>query len=708
MNSQEQIAVRLRAWFQTLLSSWVLFWRRPMVRFGLLSGIVLIAIGCSIWWVIYIFYPVGSESAMMADRITPQTKLEQLLTSPTTAPSKQQSARQWISCSDVRRVLTDTDRIYVGCRGGVLITNMQGDILRQYSQADGLTNDIVTDLLVLNKKIFVGSQDGVSVIDMTTHQITPVRVQEGLVNGSNISLVADGNDVWVGTFDGVSRIASDTLAITNYRTELADNADIFSVHRIFVTPKAVYISLISSAHSQGGLARFDKTTQTFTKIPSGQFFMAKNPLQITTINYLNSTAVGDQLVLQDGNSFWLAQDKPQMRITLLPNISEALSQLAQTTQISGVELLGTINSQAAIRFLTDDAEHLAVLTPKTKEVRLVAPQDPAFPLVQAYSKARPADGALPHHMKANRPFAFGRSLAAIDTEAWVTAQDGIWTINVQTGEFQRRLQWPDKATDPDRVWLVPLVGTNQAVLGRQVCGMGCIQPDFWLVQLQDYSMTELKIPEEMRQHMQNSDGEIGALDYVPVEPPMWEVETNQLKFQLPQAQLLVDIAQNQWKVEQGVISNTNQLDGSIRCHQQYHFNEETKMLGVEQDQCPNQLGIMRLGDYAFKIQKGTAAYDDWLSDGTGKKIAAVAASDPIYSSFPGWTDPVRVVAQVIDEEAVWLAHNRGIARYAPSNDTWQVISSDAGLSGPIVEDMLLIDDKLVVLSRGGLAIIPTK
>ena len=679
-----------------------------MVRFILFSGVSVKFVGWLITWMLRIFFPIGSESATLADRITPQTKLEQLLAAPTAATAKQQSTRQWISCSDVRRVLTDTDRVYVGCRGGVLITNLQGEVMRQYSQADGLTNDIVTDLLVVNNKIFVGSQDGVSVIDTTTHTITPLRVQEGLVNGSNISLAADGKDVWVGTFDGVSRIASDTLAITNYRTELADNTDIYSVHRVFVTSKAVYFSLISSAHTQGGLARFDKATQTFTKIPSGQFFMGKNPLQVTSINYLNISPVGDQLVLQDGDTFWLAQDRPQMRITRLPNISETLAQLAQTSQISGVELLGTINSQVAIRFWGNDQEHLAVLTPKTKEVRLVAPQDPAFPLVQAYSKARPTVEESIFTNKQSRPFAFGHLLTGIGTEAWLTAQDGVWTLNVQTGEFVRRMTWPDEVTDPDQVWLVPLVGTNQALLGRQVCGMGCIEPDFWLVQLQDYSVKEMQIPDDVRQFFQNNGGEISALDYVLVKPPVWNEEARQLEFQLPQTELMLDPVQNQWK--EGLdaqISVAEELAPSI-CHQQYELDQTTKVLVSSKDQCPNQLGVIRLGDYAFKVQQGTDAHDDWLSDGTGKKISTVAASEPIYSPFPGWTDPVRVVSQVTDGEAIWLAHNRGVARYLPKKDVWQVFTSKTGLPGPISEDIMLVGNQLVVLTRGGLAIIPAE
>lgn len=660
-----------------------------------------------IGWLARTFFPLGSESASLADRITPQTKLEQLLIAPTTTPTKQHSTRQWISCSDVRRVLTDIDRIYIGCRGGVLVTNLQGEIIRQYSQADGLTNDIVTDLLVLNNKIFVGTQDGVSVIDTTTHTITPLRVQEGLVNGSNISLAADGTDVWVGTFDGVSRIASDTLAITNFRTELADSTDIYSVHRVFVTSKAVYISLISSAHSQGGLARFDKATQTFTKIPSGQFFMGKNPLQVTSINYLNISAVGDQLVLQDGNTFWLAQDRPQMRITRLPNITETLGQLAQTSQLSGVELLGTINSQVAIRFWSNDQEHLAVLTPKTKEVSLVAPQDPAFPLVQAYSKARPTVGDALFTGKQRRPFAFRHLLAAIGNEAWLTAQDGVWTLNVLTGEFQRRMEWPDEVADPDQVWLVPLIGTSQVLLGRQVCGMGCIEPDFWVVQLQDYRVKEIGIPEEMRQFFQNKEGEISALDYVLVKPPQWDEELNQLRFQLPQTDLLVDLVQNQWKEAADSHANSTDVQAPIVCHQHYQLNQETKQLMSSSDLCPNQLGVIRLGDYAFKVQTGSGAHDDWLSDGTGKKLSAVAASEPIYSPFPGWTDPVRVVSQVTDGEAIWLAHNRGVARYHPKKDVWQVFTSKTGLPGPIAQDMMLVGDQLVVLTRGGLAIIPS-
>lgn len=705
MSSRKHFFLRVHLQLLSIVRGWLAFWRRPMVRFLVFSSVVLLLMGWMIWKAILHFLPEKSESAQLASRVTPQTKLERLLLNPSPTPKQQYDTQQWISCSDIRRVLTDTDRVYIGCRGGVLVTNLQGEVIRQYSQADGLTNDIVTDLLVLNKKIFVGSQDGVSVIDTATDVITPLRVQEGLVNGSNISLVADGNDVWVGSFDGVSKIASDTLAITNYKAELADATEIFSVHRIFVTSKAIYIALIASAHSQGGLARFDKATQTFTKIPSGQFFMGKNPLQVTTINYLNLSAVGDQLVLQDGNMFWLAQDRPQLRLTQLHSISETLAQLVQANQISNVELLGTINSQVAIRFVSNDIEHLAVLTPKTKEVRLVPPQDPAFPLVQAYSHARPTIETPPPLMKAQRPFGFGKLLAGIGDEVWLTAHDGVWTLNAKTKRFQKQMSWPDDVSVPDQVWLVPLAGTSQAVLGRQVCGMGCIKPDFWLVELENNSISRIQIPEETLHLFQQKGGEIEALNYVVVQSPTWNSNLQQLEFQLPEVLLTVNLAQNKWHTASEFTTTSSTSLNHGTCHHWYTVDGASRQLQIAREQCPNELGVLRLGDYAFKVQTGVAPYDDWLSDGTGKKISTVAATEPIYSPFPGWTDPVRVVSQASDGEAIWLAHNRGVARYSPQKDLWQVFASKAGLPGPIVEDMVLLDDRLVVQTRGGLAII---
>lgn len=677
-----------------------------MVRFAMLSVIIMSLVGYGIWRIVSGFFPVSTQPANLVDRMASQTKLEQLLAKPTVSPIEQAEAQEWISCSDIRRVLTDTDRVYVGCRGGVLVTNLQGEVLRQYSQADGLTNDIVTDLALVGRRLFVGSQDGVGVIDLEQDKIIPLRVKDGLVNGSNISLAVDGNEVWVGTFDGVSRVNAQTLQIKNYRAELATATETYSVHRIFPTPKAVYISLISSAHSQGGLARFDKATETFSMVPSAQFFLSKNPKQLTSINYLNIAVVGEQMVLQDGDVFWLAQDRPQMNIKQLPNIAETLSQLAQVPQAGGVELLGTINSQVAIRFWADDTEKLAVLTPKSKEVRLVQPQDPAFPLVQAYSQARPSLQTSNLVLKAQRPFAFGQLLAAINDEVWLTARDGIWSVDVKTKIFHKRMSWPDEVENPDQVWLLPLVGTQQVLIGRQVCGMGCVQPDFWLVNLTDYAVRSIPIPDEARSFFQNSSGEIGALDYAVVSTPDWDVEKQQLVFSLPQAVVSVDLQFADWQlVQEKTLAQRTDVAKPL-CHPLYQTGGESSVITAVQTHCPNQLGIMRMGDYAFKVHTGTDASDDWLSDGTGKRISAVAAGEPIYSPFPGWTDPVRVVQQAVDDEAVWLAHNRGIAQYMPRTNTWSVMSSRAGLPGQIVEDMILMESNVVALTRGGLVIIP--
>lgn len=686
--------------------------RRPMVRFGLfaLTGFMLLGYG---GWQLWLERkPENRASAELAQQIA-RTPLEKLLRPPQQeAKETLESARQWISCSDIRRVLTDTDRVYVGCRGGVLVTTLQGDLIKQYSQADGLPNDIITDLQLVGRQLFVGSQDGVAVINLDTHQITPLREREGLVNGSNINLAADGDVMWVGTFDGLSRIDTKTLQITNYKTELLSEASKFSVHAITVSQKAVYISLIASAYSPGGLVRFDKKTQTFTQFPASQFFRKNLGQSSESINYLNVAVVGDDLVLQDDMFFWSGKDSQNMQLNPLPAIADTLKKLAQVPYPAGMRILGTINDQVVIRFFNDATEHLAIYTPKTKALRLAVPQDPLFGVARALSLARPSNQLASVELKLpkGRPYGFGKILAAIDDQIWFSAQDGIWTLAPKTNQFVRRIEWNEQIGTPDQMWFVPIAGTRHAMIGQQICGMGCIEPSFWLVSWPEQTVLAISLPTELKSAFQMQVGDVGALDYAVVRPPTFDKTNQQLVFSLPTARVSFNPVDQQWRViESNDIAEDEESSSKAKqvCYPLFVFASDSQTFQTKSHNCANELGIFRIGDYALAVGADAKnPQDNWLVDGTGKKLSIIPADAPIYSPFDGWTDYIGVKFAALDQESVWLGHNRGVARYFPLTQTWQLYTAKTGLAGPVVEDMVVMDEYLVTISRGGMAVVP--
>ena len=56
-------------------------------------------------------------------------------------------SKQWINCDDVRDVISEDNKYYVGCLGGVLIVGHDGKVINQISMADGLGNSTVTSLV---------------------------------------------------------------------------------------------------------------------------------------------------------------------------------------------------------------------------------------------------------------------------------------------------------------------------------------------------------------------------------------------------------------------------------------------------------------------------------------------------------------------------------------------------------------------------------
>ncbi len=692
------------------ISFWQALWRRPMVRFVFAMALLIVFLGWLGGGILGKILPKKTSSVAVVTESRSKTKLNTLLQTDGPTPQIQRpKTKQWIACDEVRKVLFDSDRWYVGCRGGVLVMTPQGKILRQFSQADGISNDIVTDLVLIQRKLFIGTQDGLNVVDLDTEKVTVIRVQEGLVSGSNLTLAADGDEVWVGTFDGVSRIHVPTMTITNYRSELMANATNFNVHRIMATSKAVYISLIGSAYSSGGLARFDKQKQQFEQYPAERFFTKQfaTSTDVHSINYLAVAAVNDQLLLHDGSLFWTAKDAVNLQLTPQPSIHTKLIALAKDENISGIELLGSVNSQVALRFYShSNSEQFAIYIPGNKEMRIVSPQDPARPMVLALSKSKPSNSSVVDWINlADRPMGFGSLLAAINSEVWLSTADGVWSVDAQNGVFTRRIGWTDQTGTPDQTWLVPMPDTNQALFGRQICGMGCLQPEFWLISWPNMNATPIALGDDEKTFFQAQEGEIEALNYQFLSDPVWDAGLQGLAFNFSGKRVAYIPATKAWKqLENADQESTSLAEQKIKCHQ-FYTTDSAGVLHVSANGCPNELGMIRVNDFAFSIGRGQNSSDDWLLDGTGKKIDQITAGDKIYSPFEGWTDPIRVVSWNSDADSIWLAHNRGLAQYTPQTATWQLYLSKAGLTGQIIQDMLLMPDWVVVFSRGGLAIV---
>lgn len=84
--------------------------------------------------------------------------------------------------------------------------------------------------------------------------------KDGLTGRLNYELTTDGSDIWITTNNGVGKIDSNDH-VYFYKSELGITATVYSVSKILVDNKSIWVYVNANAYSQGGIARYDKTLQ---------------------------------------------------------------------------------------------------------------------------------------------------------------------------------------------------------------------------------------------------------------------------------------------------------------------------------------------------------------------------------------------------------------------------------------------------------------
>jgi ligand-binding sensor domain-containing protein len=114
---------------------------------------------------------------------------------------------------NVRRILVDGDRVWVGTSGGLIRYSPATDAYRLYDQRSGLRSNVVVFVGRLGASIAVGTLGGgLSLLDPASGNWEHFGTAEGLGDTSVHDLLRTSNgDVWVATRAGVSRVAGGAL-----------------------------------------------------------------------------------------------------------------------------------------------------------------------------------------------------------------------------------------------------------------------------------------------------------------------------------------------------------------------------------------------------------------------------------------------------------------------------------------------------------------
>lgn len=160
----------------------------------------------------------------------------------------------------------DANIVWFVTYGGIL----KYDAARQaFTQVIGGPEGITSSPRSLIRKqndLFVALNGGFKKINLKTGQTKFYGIKDGLVNGANLILRADSEDndvIWIATFDGLSKFSILSEKFVNFREETKIAATSFGVQNIGFGQDSVWIVVQANAYSRGGIARYDKKTNTW-------------------------------------------------------------------------------------------------------------------------------------------------------------------------------------------------------------------------------------------------------------------------------------------------------------------------------------------------------------------------------------------------------------------------------------------------------------
>jgi ligand-binding sensor domain-containing protein/serine phosphatase RsbU (regulator of sigma subunit) len=176
--------------------------------------------------------------------------------------------------------------IWIGTQNQGVICFKNGNIVKQYSQADGLLSDVISFVKIFNGSLFVGTGVGMNKIDLNTDNITVYTKRNGLpgIETKQNAVYGDNeNTLWIGTISGVVR----------YAPKLEKKANIEPI------PKINYVIV-------------NKDTLDISKVKNLSYSQRSVKLDFSCVSLTNQDAVIFKYILEGStNSEWQNTTKQQ-------------------------------------------------------------------------------------------------------------------------------------------------------------------------------------------------------------------------------------------------------------------------------------------------------------------------------------------------------------------------------------------------------------
>jgi hypothetical protein len=619
-----------------------------------------------------------------------------------------QSTEQWINCPSVRDLIEEGGRLYLGCEGGILIVTPDGEIIDQFSMADGLKNNFVNSLSKRGDWLYVGHQDGFSLVNLLDRSVQNISIEQGLHNAANVRLALDGDWLWVGTFDGVARYNLSTRTLENFRDEFRLIGSQQSVSDIVVTSKATYFVFNTHAYSNGGIVRFDKSSSEFELIERSKFAKARMDIN-DLISY------DGVLLASDWTDMWIAEDRPNADWEMHTGIQERIGELAGQERPT-LRFVGFRNGQPLILAANIlysynlQSREVSVLYPQQSHaenvthqagIAVVKPDAVWLNRGSSLNLIRFNLESLTHDrvVLADRPSSFQQVLGVIDEQPILLADySQLWRLGNRG--FEKLYDFDSEGgISPEfgGVTLAPIVGTNQVLVYYQSCGQGCSQPKLHILNYSERSFRPVAIDQEILDRL----GPQAISQWGFGQMSFQKLTEGKAEFQLPYAdppsKAVFDTSNDSWSMTP-ISGSIDTAAPTARCNHAYQLNNSR----FEPVEC-----VLETQTHRFEISEphGRSSLAQ-VNTVSGERTAL----EPLlaqrrYTPFDGDFYIPSFRYGVLTEGRYWLATNLGLSVFDPDTSTWSLFDTRSGLVTNEIGSFVVTPKSLWVVTEfgGGLA-----
>lgn len=604
--------------------------------------------------------------------------------------------KQWINYDDVRDIIEEGNELYVACMGGVLIYDKaKNSVSDQITMSKGLGNFTTTSLAKKGNVLFIGTQDGFTRYDLATRKAKKVSVPEGLVNGANIYLALDGEDLWVGTFDGVSRYNVATEKIDNFKTELADNTTQYSVSKVLVTPKSVYVTVLANAYSPGSLSRYDKETKTWERWGPSSFLSKID--QYSRVDFFYLAFSGDKVIVGETGRLWEGKDE---RGFSWKELSDVVSELKKNDPTGG-SMFKPIGVKDGFEIISGDSHFIYDGKSVVK-------------IPEAEQSVSTLIGGNKHLLKlggislGERPKLFEKMPAVIDDNPIFVSLADIVRYNSLLDKFEKILSSSETGGGfigaGGNFVFQPIKLSRNVFIFSQACGMGCGEPKFMLYDYAAGTKQIIELPTDVKKKFGFTDDKKDNYGFLSLEYLGYDSDKNEFKFGFGETGgAVLKIDGLAWTLVSDIKKSLPNGVEKI-CNPVYLFEKNGGKFSIPR--CDE-----KMEDDSFKFDVETFSENNiktvtiWFTDkrGSGRESLSIPTSESPYSPFgskPSYN--LREVGYF--NGRLWVVSDRGLAVFDPGKSSWTLYDTSKGLVNNDVTDIAVNGGNLwAVTYWGGLS-----